>query len=198
MDFMKAIPSIRGLLLKNFFKHSGKKIRIGSRTRIANKKNIQLGENVIIQDNVQIIVGKNQSLKIGNKSKIGSYSIIKCDFSKEKTGFSCGENFGCGDFCFFGCAGGIKIGDNVIMGQSVRFHAQNHNYKEKSIPIREQGTTEVGITIGTDCWIGSGVTILDGVHIGNGCVLGANSLINKNVPDYSVVVGNPMKIITKR
>lgn len=54
------------------------------------------------------------------------------------------------------------------------------------------------IVIGEDCWIGSNVTILGGVKIGNGCVIGAGSIVTKNIPDYSVAVGNPARVIKNR
>ena len=61
------------------------------------------------------------------------------------------------------------------MGQNIRFHSENHNYKDINIPIRMQGVTNKGIKIGNDCWIGAGVVFLDGVVVGNGCVIGANN-----------------------
>lgn len=92
----------------------------------------------------------------------------------------------------------IKIGDNVIMGQNVRFHAQNHRFDRIDIPIRNQGTTQIRITIEDDCWIGGGTVFLDGVTVGTGSVIGANSLVNKDIEPYSVAVGNPAKVIKKR
>ena len=102
-----------------------------------------------------------------------------------------------GDFCFFGSAGGIEIGNDVMMGQNVRFHAQNHNYSGEEL-IREQGVNSKGIKIGNNCWIGSGVVFLDGVTIGNGCVIGSNTVVTKSFPDNSVVVGYAGKKLKDR
>lgn len=66
------------------------------------------------------------------------------------------------------------------------------------LPIREQGVTREGIIIEDDCWLGSGVKVLDGVTIGKGCVIGANSVVTKDIPPYSVAVGAPARVIKKR
>ncbi|MGL4694367.1 acyltransferase [Enterococcus larvae] len=198
MNIKKAIPKVKGMVYGPFFGKAGRNLRIGSRVHFENKRNINLDTNVTIQTNAQLIVGGTQSISIGSNSKIGSYSIIKSDFQGTQTRFICGDNFGCGDFCFFGCAGGIIIGNDVIMGQNVRFHAQNHVFEDTTIPIRKQGTEELGIKVGNDCWIGAGAVILDGITIGNGCVIGANTLVNKIVPDNAIVVGNPMRIVGYR
>jgi acetyltransferase-like isoleucine patch superfamily enzyme len=61
-----------------------------------------------------------------------------------------------------------------------------------------QGVTHKGILIDEDCWIGAGTVFLDGVRVGKGCVIGANTIVNKDIPAYSVAVGNPVKIIKNR
>ena len=92
----------------------------------------------------------------------------------------------------------IEIGRDVIMGQNVRFHSENHNFDDIEVPIRFQGVTNKGIKIGNNCWIGSGVVFLDGINVGDGCVIGANTLVNKDIPDNVIAVGNPARIIKYR
>ena len=65
------------------------------------------------------------------------------------------------------------------------------------IPIRLQGTSHKGIIVGDNCWIGAKATILDGVRIGNGCVIAAGSVVTKSFPDNVIIAGNPAKIIKK-
>ena len=66
------------------------------------------------------------------------------------------------------------------------------------MPIKEQGINFKGIQVESDCWIGAGVTILDGVKIGKGCVIGADTVVTKNIDDYCIVAGNPARIIKRR
>lgn len=151
---------------------------------------------LVLNDFVEI-KGNKKNVIFGDTVFIGKYSIVKADFD-EHSFFKVGNNFGCAEFCYFGCAGGVTIGDNVMLGQNVRFHAQNHNFESIEIPICEQGTTQCGIIIEDDCWFGSGSVVLDGVRVGQGSVIGANSVITKNIPPYSVVVGAPAKVIRNR
>jgi acetyltransferase-like isoleucine patch superfamily enzyme len=84
------------------------------------------------------------------------------------------------------------------MGQHVGFHPENHNFDRTDIPIREQGTTRLGITIEDDVWVGSNAIFLDGAHVGKGCVIGAGSVVRGNIPAYSIAVGVPAKVVRSR
>lgn len=198
--FSKLVMYFRGFIKKIGLRGSKKNIFIGKKTKIIHKSHIVCGNGVQFKDFVEIDGLCKNGVFIGDNSSFGKYSIIRGSGSLNNLGkgITIGKNFGCGDYCFFGCSGGIDIGDNVIMGQNVRIHSQNHNFDRTDIPIREQGVNSKGVKINDDCWIGAGTVILDGVKIGKGCVIGANSLINKNIPDYSVAVGMPAKIIKSR
>jgi acetyltransferase-like isoleucine patch superfamily enzyme len=191
---------VRGSFLKLTLNKSGKKLFLGKRTKVLHKGHIEMGNSVTINDYAEINGLSTDGLKLGNNINIGKYSIISCTGSLKHLGkgIRIGDNFGCGDWCFFGAAGGIKIEKNVIMGQNVRMHSENHNYDRTDIPIKEQGVTQKGIVIEEDCWIGSGAVILDGVTIGKGSVVGANTLVIKDIEPYSVAVGNPAKIVKTR
>ena len=163
-------------------------------------KKIKLGKGVNIGENVVIDAMSKKGVIIGNNVRIGDYTRILCTGSLKKlgVGFKIGDNCGIGENCFFGSAGGISIGNDVIMGQNIRFHSENHNYEDMTIPIRMQGVTNKGIKIGNDCWIGAGAVFLDGAELGDGCVVGANSVVNKKFDDNSIIVGMPAKMIKKR
>lgn len=95
--------------------------------------------------------------------------------------------------------GPVEIGNNVMMGPEVIIYTQNHEYKDTSHTMIEQGYQEYrSVVIGDDVWIGRRVIILPGVTIGNGCVIGAGAIVTKSFPEYSVIGGNPAKIIKLR
>ena len=85
------------------------------------------------------------------------------------------------------------------MGPECIIYTRNHAFSRTDIPMREQGfSEEKPVYIGDDVWIGGRVTILPGVHIGKGAIVGAGAVVTKDVPEYSIVGGNPAKIIRFR
>lgn len=96
-------------------------------------------------------------------------------------------------------AGGITIGNGVIMAPNVTIYSRSHNFSEnlQALPF-DQVMHCAEVKIGDYVWIGSHVIILPGVEIGKGCVIGAGSVVSKNIPDYGVAVGNPAKVVKYR
>ncbi|MCG8310081.1 MAG: acyltransferase, partial [Cytophagales bacterium] len=109
-----------------------------------------------------------------------------------------GNNVGIGEFAYLGGGGGLEIGDDCIAGQYFSCHPENHNFSDPDVVIRLQGVSRRGIKIGSNCWIGSKVTILDGVTLGKGCVLAAGSVVTRSFPANSIIGGVPAKLIRKR
>lgn len=104
-----------------------------------------------------------------------------------------GFNYG----CYVNGYGGLTIGDRSIFGPYTMIHTANHEM-DLGAPIQDQGWASGHVTIGPDCWIGMGVSILPGVRIGEGCVVGAGSVVAKDLPDFSIAVGNPARVIRDR
>lgn len=82
----------------------------------------------------------------------------------------------------------ITIGDGTVFGENVKIYDHNHQYKNVSRPVEEQGYTSAAVRIGKSCWIGSNVAILKGVTVGDHSVIGAGCIIHKDVPPNTVVV----------
>lgn len=92
----------------------------------------------------------------------------------------------------------IIIGDNLLMGPGVSIQAANHGTKRDAI-MMEQERTQKDIIIGNDCWLGSNVTIVAGVTIPDGCIVGAGAVVTKSIQEpYSIVGGVPAKVIGYR
>lgn len=95
--------------------------------------------------------------------------------------------------------GTVNIGNNVMMGPECYIYAYNHNTQRVDIPMNQQGVGEERpVNIGNDVWIGSRVTILPGVRVGDGAIIAAASVVTKDVPSYAVVGGNPARVIKYR
>lgn len=91
----------------------------------------------------------------------------------------------------------IDIGDDVYTGMNVYITDQNHGYEDLNLPIGVQTPSVKPVTIGPGSWIGSGAVILPGAQIGAHVVVGANSVVRGEIPDYSVVVGVPGQVVRR-
>ena len=105
-----------------------------------------------------------------------------------------GFNYG----CYVNGYGGLTIGDRSLIGPYSMIHTANHGMDDPDRPIQDQGWIKEPVTIGRECWIGMGTAILPGVTIGDGVVVGAGSVVVKDLPSYSIAVGNPCKVIRSR
>jgi acetyltransferase-like isoleucine patch superfamily enzyme len=94
--------------------------------------------------------------------------------------------------------GSVHIGKRGEVAPSCAFYPYEHSFRP-GVPIRRQPLKSKGdIIIGDDVWLGFGVIVLDGVHIGNGAIVGAGSVVTKDIPEESIAVGNPACIIRTR
>ncbi len=134
---------------------------------------------------------------MGHNVGIGAHSRVVVSTCLDDLGgfIKIGNHVGIGEFAYLGGAGGLEIGDHCIIGQYFSCHPENHRRDVPGIPYRLQGVTRKGIKIGQNCWIGSKVTVLDSVHIGDNCIVAAGSVVTKNMPSNSVVGGVPAKVI---
>jgi len=89
----------------------------------------------------------------------------------------------------------ITIEDDVLLGPNTSIYSSTHNFDDITKPIKDQGYSVESVTLKAGCWIGVNVVILPGVTIGKNAVIGANSVVTKNIPDYAVAVGAPAKVV---
>lgn len=175
---------------------------VGRKAEITHKRNIHCGKNVKFEAYSEIHGLSEQGLYFGNNVTIGRYTSIRPSsyygVGNIGYGLSMGDNSSIGPFGYIGCSGKISIGKNVMIGPRVSLFAENHNFGDKSKVIKSQGVNNKGITIEDDCWIGSGVIILDGVTIGHGSVIGAGTLVLKDVPPKSVVIDKRNHLVRER
>ncbi|MBX0330762.1 acyltransferase [Oscillochloris sp. ZM17-4] len=173
---------------------------LGPRVRLRHPQLISIGRSCIIEEQVLIDALSREGVRLGNNVTVARGSIIQCTgvIQNLGTGVSIGDNSAVGSFSFLGGQGGIRIGQHVIMGPRVSIHSENHRYDDVTRPIRLQGESRAGVTIGDDCWVGTGAIILDGVRVGRGCVIAAGSVVTRDIADDSVVAGVPARVIRSR
>lgn len=153
---------------------------MGRKVYIQNPLRLDGCQNMIIEDGVTIqyktwlaalpLTGKDCILRIGKNTVIGHFNHI----------YSTHE---------------IIIEENVLTADKVYISDNLHGYQNVNIPVKDQPILQKGkVRIGAGSWIGENVCIL-GAKIGKQCVIGSNSVVTKDIPDYSVAVGIPAKVI---
>ena len=165
-------PRLWVKLFLNPFKHKkGKGAKVNGRSRIdvLPFNNFELGDYSTIEEFCTINNGVGDVL-IGQNSIIGIGNVI---------------------------IGPVSIGDNVMLAQHIVVSGLNHGYEDISIPPKDQKVSTNCITIADNVWIGANAVITAGVSIGKHSVIGAGSVVTKNIPEYVVAVGNPAKILKR-
>jgi len=169
-------------------------VLIGRQVRLVSRKYIQLGRRVHIGDFCRIFGGSRpDSISIGDGTVIHDFCILRTSAGEIQLGRECSLN----PYC-------VVLGEDVAIGNHVRIAshtviaAENHIFDRLDVPIASQGCQSRGIVIEDDVWIGAGCAILDGVTIGTGAVIGAGSVVTKDVEQFSVVAGTPARLIRMR
>lgn len=196
--FRRMIMLIRGKL--TFCSKAGYFFR-GVNVKLYCKSKIKLGKGVTIERGCFLDALSSEGIVIGDNSSIGKNTAIECTGSLKNLGkgIVVGSGAGLGASNFFGCAGGITIGDNTIIGNFVSFHSENHVFSSRKEFIKDQGVTHEGIHIGNDCWIGAKVTVLDGVTVEQGCIIAAGALLKRGTyKAYGIYGGVPAKLLKYR
>lgn len=165
----KTVKYILGILRSGFAGIKAKNIYIGHDTKIKNGNLINFGENVIIRPFAQIWVNSRSS--IGKGTEIG-------------------------ERCRFSVTNSLSIGEDVLFSPNVYITDADHAYENINEPVIKQGIVETDCTIkiGDGSYVGINSVII-GCSIGKHCIIGANSVVTKNIPDYSVAVGTPAQVI---
>ena len=192
---------IRNAMIASHFEHLDLSCVLSRKADILGSSNISIGAKTVIHDFARIqCTGWNKSerelgkISIGENCSIQPYTYLHSVGGKMTIGNNCSVN----PFTLLYGAGGLTIGNNVRIATHVVIIPSNHNFNDSNIPIHFQGVTRLGIQIEDDVWIGAGVIILDGVHIGKGCVIGAGSIVTHSTDDYGIYVGNPARLIKSR
>ncbi len=190
---------LRGSCMFLRFRNSRGMLR-GKRVTFNYLHRIHWGKFLKVGNDVQFSGLGKDGIRIGNHVSIGAFSRVILSTSLADIGsrLTLGDRVGIGEFAYLGGAGGLVIGNDTIVGQYFSCHPENHRFENPSLTIREQGVTRQGIVIGSNCWIGSKVTVLDGSVIGNGCVVAAGAVVRGIFPDNCVIGGVPARILKTR
>lgn len=172
----------------------------GRGVRFFNLSQIRWGRFFKLGDFVYLSAISTDGIWLGNQVSIGAFSRLVVSTTLDNPGryIRIGHRVGIGEFAYLGGAGGLSIGDDCIIGQYFSCHPENHQFDALDIPIRLQGIDRKPISIGRNCWIGSKVTVLNGVTLGEGSVVAAGAVVTQSFPANSVIGGVPARLLRQR
>ncbi|HHB94594.1 MAG TPA: acyltransferase [Campylobacterales bacterium] len=179
ISILSTIPTEIGKQLRYFaykplFKSIKGKFSIDTGVTILGFENITIGKNISFMKNSYIYAHDSGVLEIGDNFTLNSNSQLGASFGK------------------------IVIGDNCAIAPNCVLRASNHNFSNPNIPFREQGHTYGEIILEDDVWVSSNCVITANTKIGKSSIIGAGSVVTKDVEPYSVMGGVPAKLIIKR
>ncbi|MDX2215665.1 MAG: acyltransferase [Oculatellaceae cyanobacterium bins.114] len=187
---------LRRLLYRHLLSYMGRSVTIQTGVELIHADCIELGHDVSLDRGVRIrCTTLRNRVVLHDKVALGQGVELYC---YERASFEIGEGTSLGSYSRMSGLGRIKIGRNCLIAPHVGIFSSNHNFTALDRPIKSQGCNFKGIEIGDDCWLGSGVKVLDGVTIGHGCVVGAGAVVTKSLPPYTIAVGVPAKVVGDR
>ena len=197
------VPGALGLALRKIFypclfREVGKGIVFGRNITLRHPHKIALGANCVIDDNVVLDAKgeKNEGLRLGDNVYVGRNTILSC----KEGSIAVGDYTNISANCSLLSETEINLGRYCFLaGHCYLVAGGNHSFDDVSRPIMFQpSVSKGGIRVGDDAWLGAGVIVLDGAAIGQGTVVGAGAVVTEPLPEFSVAVGSPARVIRNR
>ena len=165
----------------------------------------KVGKGTVIRRHVRIEGNALDCVTIGEQCVIDTHAVISCSRRAHTENglieptLKMGNNCAIGQFTHVTAVNKVVIGDNLLTVRFVLISDNSHgemtlNDVTKG-PLARKIVSKGPVTIGNNVWLGDKVSVLPGVTIGDGCVVGANSVVTHDIPSYSVAAGNPAKVI---
>ena len=196
-SLLRHTPGALGLFLRAKFYpvllgKCGRNVFFGSDITLRHPHKIQIGNNVVIDDGC-VLDAKglaNDGITIGNGVFIGRQTSL----NTKEGDIQLEDGVNIGAFCTVFSASQVRCGKNTLIAAYSYLVGGGHDMTDTETAVINQDRPSLGITIGDNGWIGTGVSILDGVTIGHDVVIGANSVVTTNIEDFAVAAGSPAVI----
>ena len=182
---------LRSLVYPLFLGGCGRRPAIATRVSISNPQNVFLGDQVLLDESVGIDARHNSQIVIGHRVSIGKFTIL----SSKGESITLSDGVNIGSHCRVATQTKIFIGSSTLIAAYAYIGPGNHMHSPSGSIIDGAMDLRGGVRIENNVWVGTRATILDGVTIGEGAIVGAHSLVTEDVPPWTVVAGVPAKII---
>ncbi|MGI6279458.1 MAG: acyltransferase [Acutalibacteraceae bacterium] len=169
---------------------------VGRRSALRNK-NVYIPKSCLISPESRINP-RNGEIRLGEKCNVAAGAILQGNIQMGNNSGVQANTIIVGYGSISDKRGLVKIGNNVRIASNVMIIAGNHVFSNPNVPISGQGLEYKPITIEDDVWVAGRVNIMAGVTIGKGSVIGAGAVVTKDIPPYSIAVGNPARVIKSR
>lgn len=197
----RRVPGALGLWLRSHLYPKllgacGRNVFFGSDVTLRHPHKIRVGNDVVVDDGCVLDAkgSRNDGITIGNSVFLGRQTIV----TTKDGDIVLEDGVNVSAFCYIFSASRVRCGRNTLIAAYTYLVGGGHELDRTDVPIIEQARPSRGIAIGPNCWLGSGVTVLDGVAVGQDAVIGANSVVTKDVGDFVVVAGSPATTIRRR
>lgn len=201
MTMASWVPGALGLALRmklypKLLGKCGRGVTFGSNVVLRHPHKIFIGDNVVIDDNCVLDAKgeSNKGLFIGDGVFVGRNTILSC-----KNGdIYLDEKVNMGFNCEIFSASEVRVGKKSLIAAYCYLIGGTHKMDRLDIPPLEQERESKGIILEENLWLGAGVKVMDGVRIGHDSVIGASAVVSKDIPEYSIAVGIPAKVLRDR
>jgi acetyltransferase-like isoleucine patch superfamily enzyme len=195
------LPGAVGLLLRSrlyggLLGRAGRGMIIGRSVTLRGPAKIFLEDRVVLDEQVEISVRDE-----GGRVAIGAGTHVSRGTIMHTRGgeIEIGPESSLGTNCRLGTTGTIRIGRYALFAAGCFIGGEDHPSDDPSIPmVKRPAVSRGGVTIGEDVWLGFQAIVLDGVTIGRGAIIGAGSLVTRDIPDLAVAMGTPAKVVRYR
>lgn len=197
----QAIPGALGLALRKLLYPRllgacGRNVVFGQNVVLRHPHKIRIGDDVVVDDNCLLDAkgDANTGITIGKGVFLGRNTILSCKNGDIDLGEAANLGFNCEVFS----ASRVTIGANALFAAYCYVIGGDHDRSDASLPVSQQRRTSSGVKVGAGVWMGAGAKVMDGVSIGADAIVGAGAVVRSDVPERSVAVGIPARVVGTR
>ncbi len=197
----QAVPGALGLVLRKWLYPRllgacGRNVVFGQNVVLRHPHKIRIGDDVVVDDNCLLDAkgDANEGITIGRGVFLGRNTILSCKNGDIELGEGANLGFNCEVFS----GSRVTIGANALFAAYCYVIGGDHDRSDMSLPVSQQRRTSKGVSVGAGVWMGAGAKVMDGVAVGADAIIGAGAVVRDDVPERSVAVGIPARVVGVR
>jgi acetyltransferase-like isoleucine patch superfamily enzyme len=187
---------LRSRLYPKLLGACGRNVFFGNDVTLRHPHKIRIGNDVVVDDGC-VLDAKgvaNEGITIGNGVFLGRQTVV----TTKDGNIVLEDGVNVSAFCMIFSASQVRCGRNTLIAAYTYLVGGGHDLDRTDVAIIDQARPSHGIAVGPNCWLGAGVIVLDGVTVGRDTVIGANSVVTKDIDDFAVAAGSPAATIRRR